>query len=264
MFHNLIESSSHHRELKRRGSFFLFTTGIYVILFALAGVLSIYAYDARLEEPANEITMLSPLEMRAPEVTPTAPTPAPGGGNHSGGPEFIRRIPTTTVNNPNLAPNEVSSQPNTNPPLPPGVRFRVGNEDSDPLIAGSDNRGTGSGENASGRMPVIDVGTPPTPPVIEKPKPRVIHKRVLNGEAIHLPKPPYPPVAKQARVQGTVVVQVLVDETGRVLSAKAVSGNPLLLHAAQGAALQARFSPTVLNDQPVKVSGVITYNFVLQ
>jgi outer membrane biosynthesis protein TonB len=59
-------------------------------------------------------------------------------------------------------------------------------------------------------------------------------------------------------------VQVLIDETGKVVSAQAVSGNPVFLHVAQKAALQARFKPTRLGDQPVKVSGVITYNFVLQ
>jgi TonB family protein len=71
-------------------------------------------------------------------------------------------------------------------------------------------------------------------------------------------------MAKQMRIQGTVNVQVLVDETGRVISAKALSGNPALVHAAQQAALNARFSPTTLGDQAVKVSGVIIYNFVLQ
>jgi protein TonB len=60
-----------------------------------------------------------------------------------------------------------------------------------------------------------------------------------------------------------VSVQVLVDLDGRVISAKALSGSPFLIVEAQKAALQARFSPTLLSDQPVKVSGVITYNFVL-
>jgi protein TonB len=79
-----------------------------------------------------------------------------------------------------------------------------------------------------------------------------------------LPKPAYPQIAKQAGAHGAVNIQVLVDETGRVVSAKAVSGHPLLIAAAQQAALGARFSPTRLGDQAVKVSGLITYNFVLQ
>jgi protein TonB len=102
------------------------------------------------------------------------------------------------------------------------------------------------------------------PPLPDPPKPaRVVSKGVINGQAISLPRPTYPETAKRMRIQGTVSVQVLIDEQGRVLSAKAVSGSPFLLFEAQKAAMQARFSPTRLGDQPVKVSGVITYNFVL-
>jgi len=71
-------------------------------------------------------------------------------------------------------------------------------------------------------------------------------------------------MAKQIRVQGTVNIQILVDEQGKVVSAQAISGNPMLTTAARDAALRARFTPTMLNNQPVKVQGVITYNFVLQ
>jgi protein TonB len=78
-----------------------------------------------------------------------------------------------------------------------------------------------------------------------------------------LPKPNYPPIAKQIGVQGTVAVQVLIDETGKVVSAKALSGHPLLVPEAVRAAKGALFSPTMIGDQPVKVSGVITYNFVM-
>jgi protein TonB len=87
---------------------------------------------------------------------------------------------------------------------------------------------------------------------------------VLNGKAISKPMPPYPPIAKAAKASGTVVVQVLIDEAGKVVEAHAVSGHPLLQKAAENAARNARFSPTQLSGQPVKVTGVITYNFVLQ
>ncbi len=97
------------------------------------------------------------------------------------------------------------------------------------------------------------------------PKPRApISGGVLNGKAISKPAPPYPAVAKAARASGTVVVQITVDESGRVISASAISGHPLLRQAAVQAAHQARFSPTLLSGQPVKVTGTITYNFNLQ
>ena len=93
---------------------------------------------------------------------------------------------------------------------------------------------------------------------------QTISAGVLNGKAISKPQPPYPALAKAARAQGTVVIQVTVDETGSVTSAKAVSGHPLLQQAAIAAAKQAKFSPTLLSGKPVKVSGVLTYNFVLE
>jgi protein TonB len=71
-------------------------------------------------------------------------------------------------------------------------------------------------------------------------------------------------IAKQAHVQGPVSIQILVSEEGKVLSAQVVSGNAMLIPAAKDAALRARFTPTMLNGQPVKIQGVITYNFTLQ
>jgi TonB family protein len=84
---------------------------------------------------------------------------------------------------------------------------------------------------------------------------------VLNGKAISLPAPEYPAIAKQAKASGAVVVQVTIDENGSVISAHAASGHPLLQAAAVAAARQAKFSPTLLMGEPVKVNGVIVYNF---
>jgi len=98
-----------------------------------------------------------------------------------------------------------------------------------------------------------------------KPTPHApISGGVLNGKAISLPKPQYPTLARQAHASGTVIVQVLIDEAGNVISAHAVSGHPLLQAASVAAARQAKFAPTKLSGQPVKVNGVIQYNFVAQ
>lgn len=87
---------------------------------------------------------------------------------------------------------------------------------------------------------------------------------VLNGKAVKKPSPKYPAEAMAAGAQGVVAVQITIDEEGNVLTATARSGHPLLQEAAVKAALKAKFSPTRLAGQPVKVSGLITYNFVLQ
>lgn len=86
---------------------------------------------------------------------------------------------------------------------------------------------------------------------------------VLNARATSKPAPLYPSEARAAGAQGIVTVQVVVDETGRVVTARAISGHPMLHAAAQEAALKATFAPAMLSGQPVKMSGVITYNFTL-
>ena len=87
---------------------------------------------------------------------------------------------------------------------------------------------------------------------------------VLNGKAMELPRPVYPAIARAAHASGTVVVQVLIDEDGYVIAARAISGHPLLQAVSVAAAREARFTPTRLEGEPVKVSGVIEYNFVAQ
>jgi TonB family protein len=91
----------------------------------------------------------------------------------------------------------------------------------------------------------------------------VVSGVVLNGKAVSKPAPQYPAVAKAARAVGTVSVEVTVDESGKVVASRAVSGHPLLTKAAVDAARQARFAPTLLSGRPVKTTGVITYNFAL-
>jgi TonB family protein len=96
-----------------------------------------------------------------------------------------------------------------------------------------------------------------------KPLPKTISGGVVNSKAINLPKPEYPPAALSVRAAGAVNVQVTIDENGDVISAEVASGHPLLREAAVQAARQAKFSPTKLSGQPVKVTGVIVYNFNL-
>ncbi len=92
---------------------------------------------------------------------------------------------------------------------------------------------------------------------------KVISGGVLNGKASKLAPADYPPAAKAVRASGTVAVQVTIDEEGKVVSASAVSGHPLLKAAAEKAARQCEFPPTQLSGVPVKVTGIITYNFIL-
>ena len=84
---------------------------------------------------------------------------------------------------------------------------------------------------------------------------------VLNAKAISLPKPVYTEEAKRQKASGRVTVRVVVDENGKVISAKALNGPAVLREAAEAAARQAIFSPTTQDGITVKVAGTLTYDF---
>lgn len=90
------------------------------------------------------------------------------------------------------------------------------------------------------------------------------HKgEVIKGELIEAPQPVYPDEAKEQKIEGMVTVGIVIDEEGKVISAKPSSGPELLHGASRDAAFKARFKPTTLNGKPAKVTGAMTYNFVL-
>src|SRR5918911_935926 len=188
------------------------------------------------------------------------------------------------TNNTEVAQSNQNVNTNASPPaeVEPELVPRGGNSanveagEASPTRTGN-GIGSGSGTGLDNKTPERPTPTPsprqtpterptppPTPEATETPRPRPsgpISGGVLNGKAISLPKPAYPPIAKAARASGTVTVQVTIDESGNVIAARAVSGHPLLQAAAVAAARSAKFSPTKLSGQPVKVTGVITYNF---
>ncbi len=111
--------------------------------------------------------------------------------------------------------------------------------------------------------PTPNVVSTPIPTPTPKPStPQTVAGGVLNSRAASLPKPAYPQAARALNISGSVTVAVTVDENGNVVSAKAISGNPLLRGAAEAAARQSKFKPANVDGQPVKVNGSIVYNFV--
>jgi len=264
MFNNLIESSSHRREFRRRGSFFLFTTASYALLFIIAGVVSIYAYDARMEDQSLELATIMPLVELPAEVpkvaAPDRPVTPKDGGNKQT--FFERKEQMDRVDQPAATPDKISTTPNPGLPVPKGGgQVIITGRDADPSEPGDGGSKTG-GNHTVRTPPVVVISEPPPAQPLRKPP--VVSKGVITSEALSLPKPMYPEMAKQMRLQGKVTIQVLIDETGKVISARVLDGHPLFKQAAERAACQARFSPTRLSDQPVKVSGVISYNFVLR
>ena len=215
MFNNLIESSSHRKEFKRRGSFFLVTTASYALMLVLTGIASIYAYDARLQEQHSEqvVTMLPPEPAPAPTKVIADPArPRDHANNKSNIPE--RAVAMLDVNRPEVPPATVSAEPNKVQPLPPGPVKITGRDWNPPLASGGGNNPSGTGGGTRIAPPtrvILDDDLPPLPPA--PPANKIIRSgKVLNSQAIYLPKPLYPPMARQIRLQGQVNVQVLIDE----------------------------------------------------
>jgi periplasmic protein TonB len=258
MFDNLVESGSHAEDVKRKGSFLLITTAIYLVLGVAFFVAGILWYNAQLDMQNLELTAL------------IAPVPAPPAAKQEEAPKpekvninqnvDVRKQLIADTSRADLVPEKVSNKASDIPPVRKGVATVIGGGNTNaiaPVAPGAG--GTGTGVAAT----VVMNETPPPPP--PKPTPHApISGGVLNGKAVRLVTPAYPAIARSAHASGAVQVQVLIDENGNVISAHAVSGHPLLQAAAVGAARASKFTPTKLSGQPVKVNGVIIYNFVAQ
>jgi TonB family protein len=115
--------------------------------------------------------------------------------------------------------------------------------------------------NTSTGAPVVKLDSEPPPRQPARTILKPVSGGVLNGNALSLPPPSYPDSARRLRVEGMVSVEVVIDELGKVISARAIDGPMALRSVAVQAALRARFSPTKLSGQPVKVTGSINYKF---
>lgn len=130
-----------------------------------------------------------------------------------------------------------------------------------PAKEGEPQGATGNTEQAPNKDPNAGNVAPNADPTQKQPtggKRGPVSGGVLNAKAIYLPAPEVP----AGDAGGVVTIQVLVDEQGTVIDAKAVAGPPHLQQAGVNAARLARFSPTLLMGEPVKVTGILTYSFV--
>jgi protein TonB len=261
MFDQLVESGSHAADLKRKGGFLLGFTIAYLVLIVVGAVAGIMLATANIDQQTLELTALI-----APVPVPQAAKP-----KEEAKPEKVeitknvdvRKELIANVDRPDLVPKEIGKKASDIPPVRNNVTTMVGTANSNAIAPIAPGAGTGQIISAPTRVEISDA--PPPPAATPKPTPHApISGGVLNGKAVHLVTPPYPAIARSAHASGSVQVQVLIDENGSVISAHAVSGHPLLQAAAVAAARASRFTPTKLSGQPVKVNGVIIYNFVAQ
>src|SRR6266498_1599473 len=239
MFDTLVESSKHGQENTKTGIYMLVTGSIYAVGLLVIGVATIIYMNPGLADAFDVAAMIAP-----PPPPAAPPPPAPTVA--------IKNIPVTPTFVPPTKPPEKIPDPAT---VQPKQVVAVSHG-----VPGGVPGGVSKGDDPPPPPP------PPKPEPTATPVPRklVVSGGVLQGKAINKIQPPYPPIAKAARASGAVQVQVTISEDGRVIEAAVMNGHPLLRDAALQAARRWTFQPTELSGVPVKVQGILTFNFTLQ
>jgi len=260
MFDNLVESGSHKQDVARKGSFILITLAVYAVFIVAAAIAGIMLATANIDQQTLELTaLIAPVPVQQQQQKQDQPKPEKVNLDKN---VDVRKELIADVTRTDLVPKTISAKASDVPPVRKGVVTMQGSSNSNAIAPMAPGSGTGNIISGPSKVDVKTEDAPPPPP---KPTPRApISGGVLNGKAVRLVQPQYPPIARSEHASGQVSVQITIDENGNVISAHAVSGHPLLQAAAVGAARASKFTPTKLSGQPVKVSGVIIYNFVAQ
>jgi protein TonB len=181
---------------------------------------------------------------------PPAPPPAPSFvqehqhrlGNMNG----VHLVPPTTI------PLTIAQVPEAQAPAAPDLH-ELG-------VAGETGSRRGGVTNSIGDPATVATPPPPPPPAPTHPL-KISHW--AEGNVIYRVQPVYPPLARQARIQGTVQLRAIISKTGAIERLMLESGHPMLAGAAIDAVRKWRYRPYLLNDQPVEIETEITVNFVL-
>lgn len=277
MLNQLVESRNNGKEMAKRAKF-VGTTFVLVVSLAFSGVLwSLFAKDIGMNKDQLELsTLIAPVAM--PETKPQPPEPVaqkPRNTPQNAVNETTRQANILRLEESPKIPTEISVVQNSQKARP-NAPFKISNApetnfQSTATFDRNSNNVTGNGiektaQTQTNNAEIIKT-IPPPPPLKDKTVESAAKKNVtvsggvMNGKALNLPKPFYSAAAKAINASGDVSVQITVDENGKVVSASAINGHPLLKNEAEKAARNARFSPTLLSKQPVKVSGLIVYRF---
>jgi protein TonB len=250
MFDKLVESAK-EKQGRRARRLFLATVAVYAVALTALGIATVIGFHPALAEDYDVISNLNP-----PPV-PSGPDPSPV------------QLKPILKSEPN--PVFVTPKPNVEI-LPPDQIKYVHIEPSFSVPGAPGGANTGAWGRAPGAPDTGEVPPPPPPtptPVVKPaatPAPDTVVRltsKLTQGRVLRKVEPLYPTIAKQARVQGPVQVQIDISETGAVTNVTLLSGPPLLREAALQAAKQWLFMPTELNGQRVRAIGVITFNFML-
>jgi protein TonB len=220
-------------------------TGLHIVILAALIIVPLYTTGTIQLGKYDETPLVAP---------PAAPPPPP--------PAAARAVvPHTSTTRPKLT----YTQGNLTAPTSIPKTVSVDNAAAAPDLGGV--VGGVPGGVAGGQLGGVFGGTGTSVPI---PPPQPAAKRIVRvGSSLKAPRqiysiqPEYPPLARQAHVWGTVVVNAVIDEHGNVVQARALSGHPLLISAALKAVLQWKYEPTLLSGTPVAVEMEVTVHFNL-
>lgn len=277
MLEQLVESKSNAGENKTRGGLLLSTFMVVAMMCFSAVLWSLFAMNVGVGNDEFEMSSLvAPIASVEEKPAPPEPEqPKQENQTQKSVEVTTRQTNMLRIEENTIVPTEISVVPNTQKSRPKGAFIidKDGIEKTGNLSRGEFNReSNGGGKNLGDdtQSKIIENDKEDMPELKktvvkeDKKTPSIVSKGVINGQATSLPKPAYPSAAKAVKAGGDVNVQVTIDESGRVISAKAVTGHALLRAEAERAARNARFTPTLLSEKPVKVTGIIIYKFALQ
>ncbi len=260
MFNKLIVSTTNRRK-QRTARFFCGTAVFYLLSVAAAFAVSIIFENPKLADTSERLALMLP----PPPMPLSAPKPV---ADRVYSTVATRNDPTHVTDLEKVISNDPGPTRSNAPAGPPriGPVGPVGASDGgSEWVPGSNPNGGGGEEHANSTAPPKPSDPPRTVAQVRPGDNRPVRlaSYVLQGKAIVRRTPDYPIIAKQARLEGSVSVEVMISPDGRVESARAVSGHAILKAAAAAAATGWRFQPTLLNGTPVQVTGVIVFNFKL-
>jgi periplasmic protein TonB len=237
MFENTLTSSWDERS--RRGWTALTSFGVQALAVAILLIVPLLrpAGIPLLRQLSTPIS----LAQGQPEPVADRSRSVAGGGVRSSAAEIVLRQPSQISNH---IPAEDDGGP---PPISASGPYSPGGGTTGPGVP--DSIGTGA-------APVI-----PRPPVAVQQTVRVSH--MSEGDLVRKVVPTYPPLARSARIQGTVVLEAVIGKQGTIENLRLLAGHPMLTSAAIEAVRQWRYRPYILNNEPVEVQTQITVNFSL-
>lgn len=229
---------------------FLASLAVHIVLIGILIVVPLVFFNALQNEELLTI-LIEPPGPPPPPPPPSPPVRASGGG---------RAVSVAaSFDPPGRIPRGIPIPADAAESLDPGIM--VGN------IPGLGSSGGGTWDGIEGLAltpPVVHPLPPPPPPPAKEPKVPVRIGVLEPSKLIRQVTPVYPRLAVAAHVSGTVVLEAVVDEEGNVTSVKSLSGHVLLVPAAVEAVKQWKYTPTIMNGEPVPVLAVITVTFTLK